>query len=88
MIPVRLTASPINTITSRPLALEVIPRLRKLMRKPRKVTRIPSKTIFVSPFIPLLFLFVLPRLALHEQHERNAQSQDSEDDPQPAHIRR
>src|SRR4051794_34553913 len=83
MMPVRLTASPIRTMTSRPLTLDIILRLMRLITKPRKVTKSPSKTIIVFS----LFLVVLPGLALQKEHDRASQHQGTETDQKIVNIR-
>jgi len=47
-IPNRLTASPASTISRRPLDVEAIPRLSKLITKPKTVNAIPTQITLVS----------------------------------------
>ena len=50
MIPKRLTASPNITIINRPFTLDAIPRLNKLITKPKTVTAIPANITLVPLF--------------------------------------
>ena len=49
MMPVKLTAMPTRTMIMRAFTLVATLRLRKLITKPRSVTKTPIKTIVVSP---------------------------------------
>jgi hypothetical protein len=50
MIPKRLTASPSITTINRPFTLDAIPRLNKLITKPKTVTAIPANITLVPLF--------------------------------------
>src|ERR1051326_6435300 len=63
MMPNRLRAIPIRTITNLPGTLEVNPTLGTATSQPSKVTRIPAITIAISRLSFLLF----PRLSFNKQ---------------------
>src|SRR2546423_11438854 len=74
MIRVKLTASPISTMIMRPLTLDAMLRLSRLITKPRNVISNPRKIMLCSP----LFLVVFPRFAFQEQHDGRAQREQSD----------
>jgi hypothetical protein len=72
-IPVILTANPTSVMARRTPTLDVIPKLRKLIRKPNTVTTNP---IIAMCF--LLFLLMFPRLAFDEERARGANQYEPE----------
>src|SRR5260370_289175 len=84
MMPPKLIANPINTITMRPPTLEVIPRLSTLIAKPSSVITTPSKIISLQSS---LFLAMFPGFALQEENSCPSQRCQTQQQGNNAYVR-